>query len=177
MSSKVSLVWAQAKGRVIGKDNTIPWDVPEDFRFFKEQTTGGVVIMGRKTWESLPAKVKPLPGRVNIVLTNQFGYKAPGALVVHSVKRAVDVAEHNPNIYVIGGDQVYRQFIWYADQLIVTEVDVEVTEADAYAPVVDYKEWGVSKETHWADSNAADAAGETVGPRYRHVFYERLAKL
>lgn len=170
--SKVTLIWAQGKDRVIGNEGAIPWRIPQDMEFFKEQTMGGAVIMGRKTWESIPAKFRPLPGRVNIVLTNQMGYQAPGALVVHTVKRALDVAEHNPRTFIIGGDHVYRQFMWYAEQLIITEVDYEVpVVGDAYAPPLDYKEWGLTRETYW---NEVDPA---LGLRYRHLFYERLARL
>lgn len=174
MNSKVTLIWAQAKDRVIGRANTIPWHVPQDMAFFKEQTMGAAVIMGRKTWESLPEKFRPLPGRVNIVMSQTPDYKAPGALVVRSITQALDIAECNPNTIVIGGDQIYRQTLWFATQVIVTEVDLEVVDGDAHAPQLDYKEWGLTRETYWAESAPLS---EVNNVKYRHLFYERLARL
>jgi ribonucleoside-diphosphate reductase alpha chain len=133
--SRVTLIWAQDKNGVIGNKGQIPWRIPEDLTFFKEQTMGGAVIMGRKTWESIPEKFRPLPGRVNIVMTHAMGYHAPGALVVHNTGRAMDVAKHNPDIFIVGGEVVYNQFSWYASYAIVTEVD-HVVEGDTFAPLM-----------------------------------------
>lgn len=167
--SKITMIWAQGQNRVIGNDGAIPWHIPQDLAFFKEQTMGAAVVMGRKTWESIPEKYRPLVGRVNIILTRKSNYVAPGALVVHSVQRAIDTACGNPNIIVIGGDQVYRQFAWYADTAIVTEVD-QAFAGDSFAPEVDVKEWALTKETHWAESAPLSGVNNF---RYRHRFYDR----
>lgn len=165
--SRITMIWAQGKGGVIGNKGQIPWSIPEDLAFFKEQTMGGAVIMGRKTWESIPEKFRPLPGRVNIVMTHDMGYHAPGALVVHNTGRALDVAGHNPNIFIVGGDLIYRHFIWHANYAIVTEVDFK-GEGDAYAPVLRDDEWVCDRETYWSDN--------AVGHKFRHKFYARRSQ-
>jgi dihydrofolate reductase len=166
--SRVTLIWAQDKNGVIGNKGQIPWRIPEDLTFFKEQTMGGAVIMGRKTWESIPEKFRPLPGRVNIVMTHAMGYHAPGALVVHNTGRAMDVAKHNPDIFIVGGEVVYNQFSWYASYAIVTEVD-HVVEGDTFAPLMNEENWFCDKETDWSESQGA-------GLKFRHKFYARRSK-
>jgi dihydrofolate reductase len=165
--SKITAIWAQGELGVIGSNGQIPWTIPQDLAFFKEQTMGGAVIMGRKTWESIPEKFRPLSGRVNIVLTNDMTYEAKGALVVHSTRRAIDVATHNPNVFIIGGDMIYRQFMWYVQHAIVTEVDYTAA-GDAYAPTLREGEWELTRETYWAESHPG-----TMGFKYRHMFYDR----
>jgi len=125
----VRLVWAQAAGGVIGRDGGLPWRLPEDVRHFRELTAGSTVVMGRRTWESLPDRFRPLPGRRNVVLTRDPAWSAPGASVVHSVEEALDLGD----LWVIGGAEVYAAFLPYADEIVRTEVDAEIA-GDAVAP-------------------------------------------
>jgi dihydrofolate reductase len=106
----VSLIVAVAENGVIGKDNDLIWHLPKDMRFFKETTLGHHVIMGRKNFESIPHKYRPLPNRTNIVITRQSGYKAEGSIVVNSVEAALDIAKNNGDTepFIIGGGQIYK---------------------------------------------------------------------
>ncbi len=128
----VGMVWAQARGGVIGASGGLPWHLPEDLRLFRALTTGSTVVMGRRTWESLPPRFRPLPGRTNVVLTSDPTWSAEGA------RRAASVAEvlaRYDSLWVIGGGAVYSAFLPHADRLVVTDVDVAV-EGDTWAPPV-----------------------------------------
>lgn len=127
---EISLVFATSTNGIIGSDNQIPWKCSADLLEFKRITLGGTVIMGRKTWESLP--IKPLPGRENIVITRDMNYIAEGAIVVHSVEDAISHA-NNYNLFFIGGAQIYEQAAKYAHTLYRTVIGVEV-QGDAFAP-------------------------------------------
>ena len=129
----IALIWAQSRNGVIGRDGALPWHLPEDLAHFRALTTGSTVMMGRRTWESLPAKFRPLPGRRNVVLTHQASYDAPGAEVRTDLMEAVNGTDDD--IWVIGGAAVYDAVLPYADRLVVTDVDFEV-EGDAWAPQV-----------------------------------------
>ncbi|MGY1745692.1 dihydrofolate reductase [Blastococcus sp. SYSU D00695] len=129
----ISLIWAQARDRVIGADGALPWHLPEDLRSFRALTTGSTVVMGRRTWESLPARSRPLPGRTNVVLTTDRRWAADGAQPAHSVDQVLD---RYPDCWVIGGGTVYAQFLAQAERAVVTEVDLAV-EGDTRAPVLD----------------------------------------
>lgn len=168
--SRITAIWAQGQDGVIGSNGQIPWRIPQDLQFFKEQTMGGVVIMGRKTWDSIPEKFRPLSGRVNIVLTHDANFQAPGALVVHNTTRAMDLAKHNPNIFIVGGDLIYRQLMWQCNYAIVTEVDY-TAKGDAYAPVLREEDWFLDKETYWMESHPG-----TMGFKFRHMFYARRSR-
>lgn len=128
----IALVWAQSPEGVIGDAGTIPWHVPEDMAHFRELTTGGTVVMGRATWQSLPERFRPLPGRRNVVLSRDPRFDAPGATVVDDLEVALAAA---PDVWVIGGGAVYAATIGRADRLEVTVVDVDVP-GDTRAPVV-----------------------------------------
>ncbi|RBY90933.1 dihydrofolate reductase [Blastococcus sp. TF02A-30] len=128
----VSLIWAQARGGVIGADGGLPWHLPEDLALFRRLTTGSTVVMGRRTWESLPERFRPLPGRVNVVLTSDDGWSADGARRAASVAQVL--AEHE-SFWVIGGGAVYAAFLPHADRLVVTDVDTDVA-GDTWAPSV-----------------------------------------
>jgi dihydrofolate reductase len=134
----VALVYAQSRNGVIGDEGGLPWHIPSDLKRFKETTFGKPVIMGRKTWESLPRK--PLPGRLNIVMTRQPGYAADGAHVALDVDAALRLCGDVPEICVIGGGEIYRQFLPMAGRIYLTEVDVEVA-GDTLAPVLAPKLW------------------------------------
>lgn len=155
----VALIWAQSTSGVIGRDGGIPWRLPEDLARFKELTTGHTVVMGRRTWESLPHSVRPLPQRRNVVLTRDPGYRADGAEVL----TAVDEALAAPDTWVIGGSEIYHLALPAAGRCEVTEVDIELRlqDEDALAPVLDESWTGTAGR--WRDSAS--------GLRYRfHSF-------
>jgi dihydrofolate reductase len=156
----VGLVWAQSTSGVIGRDGGIPWRLPEDQARFKELTMGHTVVMGRLTWESLPAKVRPLPGRKNVVLTRQADYMAEGADVVTTIEDAVD-----GETWVIGGEQIYRLALPIATRCEVTEVEIDLPreDGDAIAPVLD-ESW-VGATGDWLTSGS--------GLRFRYHSYRR----
>jgi dihydrofolate reductase len=126
----VRLVWAQGDGGVIGADGGLPWHLPEDLRLFRALTVGATVVMGRRTWESLPERFRPLPGRTNVVLTSDRSWTADGARPATSVEQVL--AEHG-SLWVIGGGAVYAAFLPHADRLVVTDVDTDVA-GDTWAP-------------------------------------------
>lgn len=139
-SIKLSLIVARAKNGVIGKDGELPWRLADDLAFFKTATNGHPIIMGRKTWESLPRR--PLPGRDNVVLTRDWAYQAKGAHVFTALAPAIEagkalaLAADKREVFVIGGETIYTRIIEYADMLYVTEVDTEI-EGDAFFPSFD----------------------------------------
>ena len=136
----LSLIAAVARERVIGKDNALLWHLPEDMRYFRETTRGKPVIMGRKTWESLPEKFRPLPGRQNIVVSRDPAYKAHGADLAGSLEGALALAGGAEEVFVIGGEQLYRAALPFADRLYLTEVELE-PEADAFFPELNPAVW------------------------------------
>ena len=138
--TEIVIIAAVARNRVIGKDNTLIWNIPEDMAHFKALTSGHAVIMGRKTWESLPPRFRPLPGRRNIVISRQAGYAAPGAELADSLDGALRLAATEQTAFVIGGAQIYEQAMSVADRLEITEVDLE-PEGDAWFPVIDAGCW------------------------------------
>ncbi|GAB07662.1 dihydrofolate reductase [Gordonia amarae] len=165
----IQLVWAQDRDGAIGRANTIPWRVPEDMRRFKELTGSSPVIMGRRTWESLPARFRPLPGRRNVVISRNPELRADGADVVGSLDDAyalVGARDEGTTVSVMGGEQIYRAAIGGADELRVTEIDLTVDNADAFAPEID-ETWQEVDRGEWLTSSA--------GPRYRFVDYRRIA--
>jgi dihydrofolate reductase len=127
------MVWAQARGGVIGRDGVLPWHLPEDLALFRELTMGSTVVMGRRTWESLPERFRPLPGRTNVVLTTDPQWSADGARTAASVEQVL--AEHG-SLWVIGGGAVYAAFLPHADRLVVTDVDT-VVAGDTWAPALE----------------------------------------
>lgn len=157
----VGLIWAQSPSGVIGRAGGIPWRLPEDQARFKELTLGHTVVMGRLTWESLPAKVRPLPGRRNVVVTRQADYMAEGATVVGSLEEAVT----DEQMWVIGGEQIYLAALPAASRCEVTEVEVDLRreDGDAVAPVLD-ESW-VGTTGKWLSSSS--------GLRFRFHTYLR----
>jgi dihydrofolate reductase len=133
MRGSVRLVWAQAGGGVIGADGALPWHLPEDLRLFRALTLGSTVVMGRRTWESLPPRVRPLPGRRNVVLSSTLGPPGPGVAVVATVDEALAVDD---DLWVIGGGAVYAAFLPVADEVVVTDVDARLA-GDTWAPRLD----------------------------------------
>lgn len=147
--TRINLILARAANGVIGKDNTLPWHLPEDMAHFRRQTAGAPVIMGRKTWDSLPARFRPLPGRVNIVITRQRDWHAEGSVAVNSVSEAVKKCEEigAPEAWVIGGEQIFAETMPIAARAIVTEI-AKGYEGDAFAPKFDANWSETHRESH-----------------------------
>ncbi len=140
---EIIIIAALAKNRVIGKDNQLIWSIPEDMAHFKALTQGHAVLMGRKTWESLPPRFRPLPGRRNIVITRQESYQAPGAEIATSVEGAIALAKAEPKLFIIGGAEIYTQALAKADSLELTEVDL-TPDGDAWFPTLVDDEWRIT---------------------------------
>lgn len=136
----ISLIAAVASNRAIGKGNQLLWHLPEDMRYFRETTRGKPVIMGRRTWESLPDAFRPLPGRHNIVVSRNLAYAATGATLVTSLDEAIQKAGETNEVFVIGGAELYRQALPLADRLYLTEVSGDF-EGDAFFPQVPTSDW------------------------------------
>ena len=168
---EIVLIWAQGMGREIGIGGEIPWYLPEDLAHFQAVTTGHTVVMGRKTWESLPDNARPLPGRRNLVVSAQKDYDAPGAEVFPSVVAALEASESD-RTFVIGGGGVYRQAMTFADRLIVTHVGISAPSADTYAPGIDPQHW--VRESGHPDTVHESSAGWKywVGEYIRRVEHE-----
>lgn len=159
----IGLVWAQSTNGVIGVDGRIPWRIPEDMAHFSRTTAGATVVMGRATWESLPATFRPLPGRRNVVLSRDPAYDAPGASTCTDLAVALQA---DGDVWVMGGHAVYTAALASADTLVVTEVDL-VVEGDTRAPAVG-PEWERVEVTPWLTS--------VKGPRYRIGTWGRTAE-
>lgn len=165
---KLSMIVATAQNRVIGRDNALPWYLPNDLKYFKQTTLGKPVIMGRKTYESIG---KPLPGRTNIVITRQTDYQPEGVKVVHSVAEARDLAESvclidgQEEAMIMGGAEIYTLALSDADRLYLTEVHADV-EGDAYFPEYD--------KTEWQEISREDFSAEGPNPYdYSFVVYDK----
>lgn len=158
----VALIWAQSQSGIIGRGGGIPWQVPEDMARFKELTMGHTVVMGRRTWESLPARFRPLPGRRNVVISRNPGYRADGADVTGTLDPALD---DGGQTWVIGGAEIYHLALPVATRCEVTVVDVDLSpqDEDVFAPVLD-ESW-IGTAGPWQDS--------TSGLRYRFYRYLR----
>ncbi|MFC5667209.1 dihydrofolate reductase [Kitasatospora misakiensis] len=166
---RIGLIWAQTPDGVIGADNTMPWHLPEDLEHFKATTLGHPVVMGRRTWESIPPRFRPLPGRRNIVVTRDPRWAADGADRAGSLDEALRLAAAAPGAgttaeaWVIGGGQLYRSAIALATTLSVTEIDLSV-EGDTYAPAID---------PAWTLTEDRGPQTSTSGLRYRIRTYTR----
>jgi len=146
---RINLVFARAANGVIGKNNALPWHLPEDLAHFRKLTSGAPVIMGRKTWDSLPPRYRPLPNRVNIVVSRQVGWSADGAVHATSLAEAIQKYDElvASDVWVIGGAQIYEAAEPFARRAIVTEIDREF-EGDAFAPVFDASWRETARESH-----------------------------
>jgi dihydrofolate reductase len=161
----LALIWAQAEGGVIGNAGAIPWRLPEDQARFKELTIGATVLMGRLTWESLPASVRPLPGRRNLVLSTDPRWAADGGERVHSVESAIDLAARD--LWVIGGAAVYAAALPFAERVEATYVDLSC-DGDVFAPDLDAG-WQLVVDGDWQTS--------TTGMRFKCATFERAAAI
>jgi dihydrofolate reductase len=144
----VHMIWAEARDGVIGANGGIPWRVPGEQKVFKDRTMGSTVVMGRATWESLPARVRPLPGRRNVVLTRRPGWAAPGAEVFGSVE---ELLKAHDDFWVMGGAEVYAALLPFADHIVRTRIDL-AAEGDTFAPPLDPR-WRVTAGADWTESD------------------------
>lgn len=133
----VSIIVAMDKNRVIGKDNKLPWRLPRELQYVKKTTMGHPIIMGRKNYESIG---KPLPGRRNMILTRKNNYSAEGCEIVHSVEDVFKMCEGEDEIFIFGGEQIYRLFLPYTEKLYITRIHNEF-EGDTFFPEIDWNEW------------------------------------
>lgn len=141
----LTVIVARARNGAIGRNGTIPWHAPEDLRAFQRETMGGAVIMGRATWDSLPRK--PLPNRLNIVVTSRPADAVDGVIFV-PLAQALDLAVQNGHtrVYAIGGAAIYDHFLPFAHRLLMTEVQIDVPDADTFFPVLDQGQWRLIAE-------------------------------
>jgi len=144
----LSLIAARARNGVIGRDNALPWHLPEDLKYFKATTLGHPILMGRKTYDSIG---RPLPGRTSIVITRNPEWRADGCIVVPSIDTALQAVADRDEVFVIGGSELYAQTLPRADRLYLTEIDADFA-GDAWFPQLDPAEWQeLSRETHADD--------------------------
>jgi dihydrofolate reductase len=161
---KLHLIYARARNGTIGKDGQMPWHLPEDLAHFKRVTLGQPVIMGRKTWDSLPARFRPLPGRVNIVITRQSNWRCEGALRAASMDDAMHLCGDVPDAWIMGGAEIYRQAEPLACTAVVTEIDADF-EGDAFAPTLTSGWQEVQRERHTSASGLGFAFVTYQHPR------------
>jgi len=159
----ISIIVAVSENLGIGNNNELLWHLPEDLRRFKKLTFGNTVIMGKRTWESLPKK--PLPGRKNIVLTDVPGENMEGAVMAYSIEDALRMCEKGEDIFIIGGASIYRQFMNIADKLYITHVH-QKAEADVYFPEIDPKIWEAVEKEEFTPA-------EMEGIPYTYLIYVR----
>ncbi|MDR6966937.1 dihydrofolate reductase [Flavobacterium arsenatis] len=136
------MIAAAAENNALGKDNEMVWHLPDDFKRFKQLTTGHHIIMGRKTFESFP---KPLPNRTHIIITRQRDYNPENCFVVDGMDKALEKAPQNEDVYIIGGGEIYNLGLPFADKIELTKVHAEF-EADAFFPEINPNEWKLEKE-------------------------------
>jgi dihydrofolate reductase len=164
------LIASVARNGSIGRGGELVWDEPADKRWFRQQTLGCPVIMGRKTWESLPARFRPLPGRANVVVSRQGGFEAPGAQLAPALPEALALARHSAaasgaaRVFVIGGAALYALALPLADELLLTEIDADLP-GDTYFPPWRRSEWAEVERL----PQAASAAGHFAFVRYRRL--------
>ena len=146
---ELGLIYARSRNGVIGKAGGLPWHLPEDLAHFKRLTAGCPVIMGRKTWDSLPERFRPLPGRTNIVVTRQLGWQTEGASSAASLAEAIGLCADQPVAWVIGGAEIFALALPMAHIAEVTEIDADFA-GDAFAPALDSRWKELAREAHTA---------------------------
>ena len=163
--SRLSIIVAMSRNRVIGANGALPWHLPDELKLFKALTLGHHIIMGRKTWESIG---RPLPGRRSVIVSRQPGYRVEGAIVARTLQEAVAVCGADDEVFVIGGAEIFREALPLADRLYLTVVDADV-EGDTLMPAFDHAAWReLESRPHPPDERHAHA--------YRQLVYERVAR-
>lgn len=162
LQPRISVISALARNRVIGIDNSLPWRLPEDLKYFKALTLGHHILMGRKTYESIG---KPLPGRTTVIITRGTFPAPDGVKIAHSLQEAIDVCGDDQEIFFVGGAELYAQALPLADRLYLTEIQAEV-EGDAWFPAFDKNQWReTSRDRRHEEKN---------GMEYHFVVYDRI---
>lgn len=163
----INIIVATSTNLVIGKNNDLPWHLPTDMKFFKETTKGHIVVMGRKCWESIPEKYRPLPNRTNIVMTRDNDYKAEGAIVSHDLEQILASNEHSDKeVFIIGGAELYSAAFKYANKLYLTQIYSPV-DGDIYLEGLDSTEWCIIDSSEIMEEN---------GFKFRFELYEKKEK-
>ena len=165
---KISLIVAVSENSVIGKNNALPWHLPADMKYFRDTTMGRCVIMGRKNYDSIPLKYRPLEGRTNIVVTHQKDFKAEECMIVNSIDEALNEArkKNESEVFIIGGADIYRQTIGIAEKIYYTQIH-HLFDGDAFFPEMDESKW---KLTGKKDVNA----DEKNKFRFSFCVYEKV---
>ncbi len=171
MAAKISIIAAVAKNNVIGINNTLPWNIPEDLRNFKKLTFGNPIVMGRKTFDSIG---KPLPGRRNIVISRNSALKIENCEIANSLDAAIRIAKsQNPDeVFIIGGAQIYEQAMQFADRLYLTEINQDV-KGDAFFPNFSGKKWKEIRRSHNTTAPLLEKNQNENPPRFDFVVYEK----
>lgn len=159
----ISIIVAVSDDWGIGRNNDLLWHIPEDLKRFKRLTTGKTVLMGKKTWESLPKR--PLPNRRNIVLTDIPGEKLEGAEMAYSINEALGKCENGEEVFIMGGGSIYRQFLPMADRLYISHVHMTAL-ADIFFPEINMQDWKIVEKEEFAKTE--------TDPPYTYVIYERV---
>jgi dihydrofolate reductase len=146
----ISLIVAVSQNNVIGKDNNLPWHLPADMKYFKEKTMGHCVIMGRKNYDSIPGRFRPLTGRTNIIVTRQKNFSAPDCVVVNSLEDALSEAKkkNETEAFIIGGGDIFRQSLMLADKIYLTRIH-HLMDGDVYFPEIKTEEWKEESAMHY----------------------------
>lgn len=162
------MIAAVAQNGIIGKDNDLVWNLPDDMKYFMQTTSGHPIIMGRKNYESIPDKFRPLPNRTNIIVTRNIDYLAEGAIVVNSLEDALESAREtgSPEVFIIGGGEIYSIGFPYADKLYLTEIE-GIYDGDTFFPEFDRDEWKETSRIH----HSTDDRHETA---FDFVVYDRI---
>jgi dihydrofolate reductase len=173
---KLHLIFARARNGVIGNKGSMPWHLPEDLAHLKRTTMGCAVIMGRKTWDSLPPKFRPLPGRLNVVVTRQTDWRADGAVSAHSLAQALELCSpdgdaapgaNQNDVWVLGGAEIYAAALPLADSAVVTEIDADF-DGDAYAPQFS-PNWTKTAGAPQISSTGLKFSFNTYHPIHQHI--------
>jgi dihydrofolate reductase len=164
----ISLIAALSKNRVIGKNNDLPWRLPDDMKYFMQTTSSHHIIMGRKNYESLPEKFRPLPNRTNILVTRQSNYQAPGCTIVHSIPEGIGIAQSSgeDECFIIGGAEIYQMGMQFVHRMYLTEIKA-VVQGDTFFPWFDPDDWHETSRTH-------HAADERHAYAFDFVIYDRI---
>ncbi len=165
----ISFIAALSKNRVIGKNNDLPWHLPDDMKYFMQTTKGHYSIMGRKNYDSIPEKFRPLPNRTNVVVTRQKDFIAPGCIVVHSVEEGIETARkaNEAEAFITGGAEIFKVGFPFSQRLYLTQIDAEI-EGDTYFPEWNASQWNeMSRRHHPVDDRHAFAFDFVVYERKR----------
>jgi len=159
----ISIIAALSKNRVIGINNDLPWHLPDDMKYFMQTTMNHVVIMGRKNYESIPEKSRPLPNRTNLILTRNLNFRAEDCTIISSLADGISLAKKRGEneVFIIGGGQVYQEAIRLADLMYLTEINTEIKNGEVFFPEFD-DEWEAFSRVHHPTDDAHDFSFDFV---------------